>query len=45
LLETGSGPAFQPALGLYRRYGFQNCEAFGAYQASTFNQFLRLELS
>jgi putative acetyltransferase len=43
-LETGSGPAFEPALGLYRRRGFVNGEAFGAYTASEFNQFLHLEL-
>jgi putative acetyltransferase len=43
-LETGSGPAFEPALALYRRFGFQNGEAFGGYQASSFNQFLHLEL-
>jgi putative acetyltransferase len=43
-LETGSGPAFEPALALYRRYGFKNCEAFGDYEASTFNQFLQLHL-
>ena len=43
-LETGSGPAFEPALALYRRYGFENCEPFGDYEASAFNQFLQLEL-
>jgi putative acetyltransferase len=43
-LETGSGPAFEPALALYRRHGFVNGEAFGNYQASAFNQFLHLAL-
>jgi putative acetyltransferase len=43
-LETGSGPAFDPALTLYRRHGFGNGEAFGDYRASTFNQFLHLAL-
>lgn len=43
-LETGSGPAFQPALALYRRRGFQDGEAFGDYEASDFNQFLHLTL-
>ena len=43
-LETGSGPAFEPALALYRRYGFVNGPAFGDYVASEFNQFLHLEL-
>jgi putative acetyltransferase len=39
-LETGSGPAFEPALALYRRSGFVPGEAFGAYEISPFNQFL-----
>ncbi|MBL6078663.1 GNAT family N-acetyltransferase [Belnapia sp. T18] len=43
-LETGTGPAFEPALALYRRRGFVNGEAFGGYQASSFNQFLHLAL-
>jgi len=43
-LETGSGPAFDPALTLYRRNGFGNGEAFGDYRASAFNQFLHLGL-
>jgi putative acetyltransferase len=43
-LETGSGPAFEPALALYRRYGFANGEAFGEYAASPFNQFLHRDL-
>jgi putative acetyltransferase len=43
-LETGSGPAFEPALALYRRRGFVNGEAFSDYEQSTFNQFLHLSL-
>lgn len=43
-LETGSGPAFEPALALYRRYGFETGEAFGGYEASAFNQFMHLQL-
>jgi len=43
-LETGSGPAFEPALSLYRRRGFVNGEAFAQYQGSAFNQFLHLSL-
>lgn len=43
-LETGSGAAFEPALALYRRRGFQTGEAFGDYEASAFNQFLHLDL-
>lgn len=43
-LETGSGPAFEPALALYRRRGFVDGAAFGGYVKSAFNQFLHLEL-
>jgi putative acetyltransferase len=43
-LETGSGPAFEPALALYRRRGFVNGGAFGDYTRSDFNQFLHLRL-
>jgi putative acetyltransferase len=43
-LETGSGPAFEPALSLYRRRGFVDGEAFGDYVRSEFNQFLHLDL-
>jgi putative acetyltransferase len=44
-LETGSGPAFEPALTLYRKYGFAEGEAFGEYKKSPFNQFLHLDLT
>jgi putative acetyltransferase len=43
-LETGSGPAFDAALALYRKRGFQNGEAFADYEASAFNQFLHFAL-
>ena len=43
-LETGSGPAFEPALALYRKYGFVDGPAFGDYVRSEFNQFLHLAL-
>jgi putative acetyltransferase len=43
-LETGSGPAFDPALALYRKRGFGDGEAFADYQRSDFNQFLHLPL-
>jgi putative acetyltransferase len=43
-LETGSGPAFDPALELYRKHGFTEGGAFGDYEKSPFNQFLHLEL-
>lgn len=43
-LETGSGPAFDPALTLYRKRGFTDGEAFADYERSDFNQFLHLAL-
>ena len=43
-LETGSGPAFEPALALYRRRGFVNGGPFSDYEQSVFNQFLHLSL-
>jgi putative acetyltransferase len=43
-LETGSGPAFDAALSLYRAYGFVDGEAFADYRRSAFNQFLHLPL-
>ncbi len=44
-LETGSGPAFEPALKLYRKYGFTEGGAFDGYEKSPFNQFLHLDLA
>jgi putative acetyltransferase len=43
-LETGSGPAFEPALALYERRGFVTGPAFSDYTASGFNRFLHLTL-
>lgn len=43
-LETGRGPAFEPALALYRKRGFSDGEPFAAYRPSDFNQFLHLVL-
>jgi len=43
-LETGSGPAFEPALALYRRRGFVSGAPFAQYTRSDFNQFLHLDL-
>ncbi|WP_260581631.1 GNAT family N-acetyltransferase [Sphingopyxis sp. PET50] len=39
-LETGSGPAFEPALALYRRYGFADCEPFADYKPDPFSRFM-----
>lgn len=44
-LETGSGPAFEPALALYRKRGFTDGGSFGDYVRSDFNQFLHLDLT
>lgn len=44
-LETGKGPAFEPAIGLYRKHGFVNCEAFADYVLDDFSQCLTLTLS
>ena len=44
-LETGSGPAFEPALELYRKHGFTEGGAFDGYEKSPFNQFLHLDLA
>ena len=43
-LETGSGPAFEPALALYRNRGFVNGPAFADYVLTDFNQCLHLPL-
>ena len=43
-LETGRGPAFEPALALYRQYGFVDGEAFAGYASGTFSQFLHRDL-
>jgi putative acetyltransferase len=43
-LETGCGPAFEPALNLYRNRGFVEGAAFSDYEKSPFNQFFHLSL-
>ena len=43
-LETGAGPAYAPALALYRRHGFAVGPAFGDYAASGWNQFMHRAL-
>lgn len=39
-LETGSSPAFAPALKLYESNGFQRCGAFDGYEENPFSIFL-----
>lgn len=43
-LETGRGPAFEPALALYRRRGFADGGPFSDYVPNDFSQFLHLDL-
>ena len=43
-LETGSGPAFEPALALYRKFGFEACPPFADYREDPFSRFLTLTL-
>jgi putative acetyltransferase len=43
-LETGRGPAFEPALALYRSRGFVAGDAFGDYEPNPFSQFFHLTL-
>ena len=42
-LETGTGPAFDPAISLYLKRGFVRGDAFGDYKAGPFNQFFHLD--
>lgn len=39
-LETGSTPAFEPAIGMYRRFGFVDCGPFADYREDPFSRFL-----
>lgn len=43
-LETGSGPAFQPADVLYKKFGFQYCGPFSDYRDDPFSRFMTMEL-
>ena len=43
-LETGTHASFEPALILYKKFGFVKGEAFAAYEDSEFNQFYHLDL-
>ncbi len=44
-LETGRGPAFEPALALYRNRGFVQGAAFSGYAENDFSQFFHLDLA
>jgi putative acetyltransferase len=44
-IETGSAPAFLPALRLYESAGFRRCGPFGDYREDPFSIFMTRELS
>jgi hypothetical protein len=43
-LETGTGPAFEPALAFYRAHGFLDSDACNDYPRTPFNRLLHLRL-
>ena len=44
-LETGRGPAFEPATEMYLRHGFEDCAAFADYPSDDpFSRFMTLNL-
>lgn len=43
-LETGKGPIFEAALGLYKSFGFEPCGAFAGYDPGTFNKLYSLKI-
>jgi len=43
-LETGRGPAFEPALAMYRRHGFAEGGPFSDYLPNDFSTFLHMPL-
>jgi putative acetyltransferase len=44
-LETGTGPLFEAAHALYRRYGFAPCPPFAGYVETDFNRFYAMPLN
>jgi len=44
-LETGSGPAFDPAHALFEKFGFEYCGPFGNYLDDPFSRFMTLNLA
>lgn len=41
-LETGSTPAFEPAMAMYRRFGFLECGPFADYREDPFSRFMTM---
>jgi len=44
-LETGSGPTFEAAVGLYLSRGFQPCGSFAGYVPGEFTRLLELDIA
>jgi putative acetyltransferase len=44
-LETGSVPYFDAAIELYKRFGFEACEAFAEYMPNSFSVFMKKHLN
>ena len=42
-LETGSTPAFEPAMAMYRRFGFVECGPFADYREDPFSRFMTMD--
>lgn len=43
-LETGSTPGFEPAIAMYRRFGFVDCGPFADYREDPFSRFMLLKI-
>ena len=43
-LETGSGPGFEAAHALYRKFGFEYCGPIANYRDDPFSRFMTFEL-
>ena len=43
-LETGSGPGFEAAHALYRKFGFEYCGPFANYREDPFSRFMTITL-
>ena len=43
-LETGNGPLFEAAVGLYRSFGFEDCAPFAGYTPGDFTQLMALKI-
>jgi putative acetyltransferase len=44
-LETGSTPGFEPAMAMYRRFGFVACGPFADYREDPFSRFMEFKIA